>query len=61
MNCCSTKIYIKTMRYTRPNLAPLTIAEEVRQSLIDLTGEEFVQIDAKYCPFCGKKLESEAE
>ena len=58
MNCCSTKIYIKTIRYTKPNLAPLTRAEEVRQKLIEMTGEDFVEIEAKYCPFCGKKLEN---
>lgn len=61
MNCCSTKIYIKTMRYAKPFSMPLTREEEVRQKLIELTGEEFVNIDAIFCPFCGKKLEGEVQ
>lgn len=61
MICCSTEIYIKTKRYTKSNLAPFTREEELRQKLLEMIGEEFVKVDAKFCPFCGKKLEGEVE
>lgn len=54
-NFCNAEIYIKTVQYTKPLLAPLTRAEELRQQLIDLTGEVFLKIPNKFCPICGEK------
>lgn len=43
-NFCKSDLYIKTVQYTKPLLAPLTRAEELRQELSDLTGEVYLQI-----------------
>ena len=55
-NFCNRKIYIKTIQYTAPILAPLTKAEELRQQLLNLTGEIYVEFEPIYCPMCGTKL-----
>lgn len=55
-NYCNTPIYVKVTRYAAPLLAPLTRAEELRQELINLTGEEFLYLPNQYCPMCGEKL-----
>jgi hypothetical protein len=49
-------LYIKTIQYTKPFLAPLTRAEELRQQLQDLTGEVYLQIPSEYCAMCGEKI-----
>ena len=53
---CGRKIYIKTIQYAAPILAPLTRAEELRQQLHNLTGEIYVEFEPIYCPMCGAKL-----
>ena len=55
-NFCKSDLYIKTVQYTRPLLAPLTKAEELRQELSDLTGEVYLQIPNEYCAMCGEKI-----
>ena len=55
-NFCKSDLYIKTVQYTRPLLAPLTREEELRQELLDLTGEVYLQIPNKYCAMCGEKI-----
>lgn len=55
-NQCNKNYYIKKIQYTAPLLAPLTKAEELRQELLNLTGEVYVMIEPLYCPFCGEKL-----
>lgn len=50
---CSTQLYIKTKQYTKPVMAPLTPTQELRDKLIDLTGEIYLPVSTKYCPFCG--------
>lgn len=52
---CNDELYIKTVQYTKPLLAPLTRAEELRQQLQDLTGEVYVRLPNKFCPMCGEK------
>ena len=55
-NFCKADLYIKTVQYTKPLLAPLTRAEELRQELFDFTGEVYLQIQNEYCPMCGEKI-----
>lgn len=58
MGCefCKTELYIKTIQYTKPILKPLTYEQELRDKLLDLTGEVYVKIENTYCPFCGEKI-----
>lgn len=55
-NYCNAPIYIKTVRYTKPLLAPLAEAQALRDRLIELTGEVYVEIPKKFCPVCGEKI-----
>ena len=55
-NFCKEDLYIKTVQHTMSLLAPLTRAEELRQELLDLTGEVYLQIQNEYCPMCGEKI-----
>lgn len=54
---CGAKLYFKTTQYARPLLAPLTEVQALRDKLLDLTGEVYVEIDAGFCPMCGQRLE----
>ena len=54
---CKTDLYVKTIQYSAPMLAPLTRAEELRQELLNLTGEVYLILPHKYCPMCGEKIE----
>ena len=58
-NYCKAELYIKTIQYSKPLLAPLTVADELRDKLQDLTGEVYVRIPTKYCPNCGAKMDKE--
>lgn len=55
-NFCNKPLYVKVTRYTAPLAAALTRADELRQALLNLTGEEYVQIEAVYCPICGRQI-----
>ena len=55
-NFCKADLYIKTIQYTKPLLAPMTKTEKLRQELIDLTGEVYLQIPNEYCAMCGDKI-----
>ena len=55
-NFCKSDLYIKTAQYTKPLLAPMTRAEELRQELLDLTGEVYLKIPNEYCAMCGEKI-----
>jgi endogenous inhibitor of DNA gyrase (YacG/DUF329 family) len=57
---CGKPLYIKIKRYTKPLLAPLTPAAALRDELIDITGEDYVPIQAVYCPICGHPLNRRA-
>lgn len=56
-NFCNADLYIKTIKYTEPLLAPVTRADELRQELSNLTGEVYLLLPHKYCPMCGEKIE----
>lgn len=56
---CGAKLYFKTTQYARPLLAPLTEVQALRDKLLDLTGEVYVEIDADFCPMCGRNLKGE--
>lgn len=61
-NCCDfckTKLYIKVVQHTLPLLAPTTREEELRQELLNMTGEAYVLIEAKFCPICGAAIPEE--
>ena len=51
-NYCQTPIYIKTIQYCKSLLAPLTPEQELRDKLLDMTGEVYVNIPKSNCPFC---------
>ena len=55
-NFCKADLYIKTVQHTKLLLAPLTRDEELRQELLDLTGEVYLQIQNEYCAMCGEKI-----
>lgn len=55
-NYCNAPIYIKTVQYTKPLLAPLTEVQALRDRLTDLTGEVYLKIPKKFCPVCGEKI-----
>lgn len=54
---CNAIYYVEVQQLTKPILAPLTHAEEIRQELINITGINHLRIKANYCPMCGRKLE----
>ena len=55
-NFCKTDLCIKTIQYTKPFLAPVTREGELRQELLNLTGEVYLPLPHKYCPICGEKI-----
>lgn len=55
-NFCKSDLYIKTVQYTKPLFAPMTRAEQLRQELLDLTGEVYLKISNEYCAMCGEKI-----
>ena len=58
-NYCNEEYYIKVQKFAKSFSAPLTRAGELRQQLEDLTGEAYVIIPNKYCPFCGEEIKEE--
>lgn len=54
---CNAEIYIKTIQYAKPLLAPLTKAEELAHRLQDLTGEVYLRLPNEFCPMCGAKMD----
>lgn len=56
-NYCKTDLYVKVKIYSKPLFPPLTVEEELRQKLQELTGEEFLKIQPEFCPMCGEKKE----
>ena len=55
-NYCNAELYVKTIQYTKPLLAPLTKADELRYKLQDLTGEVFLKLSNRFCAVCGERL-----
>ena len=55
-NFCNADIFIKTISYSMPILAPATEVEALRQEIQNKTGETFVILPKRYCPMCGAKL-----
>lgn len=58
---CGTTLYVKTVQHTMPLLAPITRADELRHELLNLTGEIYLPLEAKFCPICGAKMKGGAE
>lgn len=54
---CTAAVYIKVKRSMRPVLAPLTYEQELRDKLLDMTGEEYVELSGGFCPGCGRRKE----
>lgn len=55
-NYCNVPIYIKTVQYAAPVMAPLTEVQALRDELINKTGEVYLQIPKRFCPVCGEKI-----
>lgn len=55
-NYCDAPIYIKTVQHTAPVMAPLTEVQALRDKLIEMTGEVYLQIPKRFCPVCGEKI-----
>lgn len=58
---CKTPIYIKVKRYMKPVLAPLTREQELRDRLVDMTGEDYAELSGGFCPGCGGRKEGGGE
>ena len=54
---CNQEFYIKTTQVIAPITAPLTREQELRDELVNLTGEVYLPIPTSYCPICGEKIE----
>lgn len=57
---CETAFFFKTIQHAKPNLAPLTPEQEIRDKLLNLTGESYVLIQNNFCPVCGRNLKNPA-
>lgn len=55
---CNAKLYIKTIQYAKPLLAPVTKAEELRQQIQDLTGEVYLELPNIFCAVCGERIKA---
>lgn len=55
-NFCNQTVYMKTVQNIKPALAPMTRVEELRQELLNLTGEVYIPLPNEYCPMCGEKV-----
>ena len=53
---CNAEVYIKVKRYLMPVLAPLTREQELRDELVNITGETYAVLHTRFCPMCGKKI-----
>lgn len=58
-NFCNVPIYHKTKQFTRPLLAPATREQELRDALLDLTGEVYLKLPHRFCPMCGEELKED--
>ena len=54
---CNQEFYIKTTQVIAPITAPLTREQELRDELVNLTGEVYLPISISFCPICGEKIE----
>lgn len=54
-NYCQTPIYIKTIQYCKSLLAPLTPEQELRDKLLDMTGEVYVNIPKSIVHFAEQR------
>lgn len=50
---CNEAIYIKTVRYSAPLLAPMNDAQALRDKLINMTGEVYVRLENSFSS-CGR-------
>ena len=53
---CNKEFYIKTTQVIAPLTAPLTREQELRDELVNLTGEVYLPISISFCPICGEKI-----
>lgn len=53
---CKEPIYIKVTKHVKSMLAPLTVEGELRQRLEDLTGEQYSEVEKRFCPMCGAEV-----
>lgn len=58
---CDETIYVKVIQYAAPMLAPLTPAQELRDRLINMTGETYTRLVHNYCPMCGRLINDATE
>lgn len=56
---CNVPIYLKTKQFARPLQAPVTREQELRDALLDLTGEVYLKLPHRFCPMCGEELKDD--
>ena len=49
---CNQEFYIKTTQVIASLTAPLTREQELRDELVNLTGEVYLPISISFCPIC---------
>ena len=58
---CNVPINAMARRSLRIATAPLTPEEALSQELVETTGWEYVRIENRFCPMCGKELEHDGK
>lgn len=53
---CNILVFIKVERVSLPLLAPLTPEDALYQEWANKSGQDFVVLQNKYCPMCGKEV-----
>lgn len=54
---CMIPIYIKAVQNNQKFNAPISQAEAIQYELFKRTGYCYQQLEHKYCPMCGRRLE----
>lgn len=55
-NFCNMPLYIEVQQITQPILAPCTPAAAAWDEWVSKSGRNYVQLDNRYCPICGREL-----
>ena len=53
---CNVVIYVKIKQFAKPILSPTTELQELKDKILDMTGELYVEFPKRYCPFYGEEI-----